>query len=47
MKKVVSFLRENPLFVVFALVAVVVRDPLTMLVSRIPRGANDVCTTRD
>ena len=25
----------------------VLRDPLTMLVSRIPRGANDVCTTRD
>ena len=23
------------------------RDPLTMLVSRIPRGANDFCTTRD
>ena len=22
-------------------------DPLTMLVSRIPRGANKVCTTRD
>ena len=26
---------------------VVLRDSLTMLVSRIPRGANDVCTTRD
>ena len=26
---------------------VVLRDPLTMLVSRIPRGANDVCTTRN